>query len=71
MQNKKKCSCGKEYTLSEFKGLESVGVQVDMENQHLWLDYRNCTCGSTITLLFDGSEDTYCTEQDGELLEVV
>jgi len=49
----KKCSCGIEYTLEEFRKLENLGT-TDMrsvdDQEPTFCEYRNCTCRSTMVL---------------------
>lgn len=39
------CSCGRQYTLAEWKRLKLVGPMDDGEGDYFVL--RNCVCGST------------------------
>jgi hypothetical protein len=54
----KRCSCGQEYTLSQFRTLEYKGIQKihDGELPHE-MELRDCSCRSTIMigLDFDGN----------------
>lgn len=45
----KKCSCGKEYTPETWETIECIGhIQFVPEPLEPWLEYRNCSCGSTM-----------------------
>ena len=53
----KKCNtCGAEYTLTEFRELKGLGIQdmreIDSE-EPTFLEYRDCTCKSTLALGLD------------------
>jgi len=45
---KKKCSCGRAYTLEEFQKLPYVGRMDKDEDGDKKLELRNCVCRSTI-----------------------
>ena len=55
-----KCSCGIEYTLDGFRGLEYVGMQI-MSDGGLPSKYevRNCECGSSRLIGLDDKGDFY------------
>lgn len=57
-----KCNCcNKKYTNSQFNTLKSLGIQEfpsDGHDEILYMEMRNCPCGSTISTLIDVGKDS-------------
>ncbi len=59
----KRCSCGREYTRSQWLGLPRCG-RMHLARRDTVVELRNCPCGSSLSLQLEGAADDDPRERD-------